>query len=308
MEVTCTRDIPNPRSIRSVMVHFDSEAVQDDRVFLVKDAYRRLYLRVAAIRDQLERVFPECRQVNIGLVEEELLVLFYLNDRLTVAVCSDSRIPIFMWDEDCLSRFTAPIGDGFKVMMPVGDGSMQMFWYQPGAMVIFRSAEQVMQYVGGMLSDKPHWHSNQIVKQSDIIRAQIKHLTMGFLDLKVATFSRSEHSVKVYLDLQWRCVVHLSSDGEWRVECMDPDPIMRCMDAEYLGLLASKARAALSTSARLIQAGRVCANCAVILTRKMSRCPCNAKVYYCGRECQRLHWGVHKSGCTFRGVRDGACP
>ena len=47
----------------------------------------------------------------------------------------------------------------------------------------------------------------QIIAKSDSIRAQIQHLKATFPDIKVATFSRVSHTVKVYLDLQWRCEV-----------------------------------------------------------------------------------------------------
>ena len=41
--------------------------------------------------------------------------------------------------------------------------------------------------------------------------------------------------------------------------------------------------------------GRICARCGVV--GAMSQCPCRTGVYYCGRECQRTDWRVHRKVC-----------
>ena len=94
--------------------------------------------------------------------------------------------------------------------------------------------------------------------------------------------------------------VHLNVNGTWRIAMMDPDPVVGRFDSDYLDKLEEEANNALKVSAHFIRTGRVCAFCSITLPKKMRRCPCNAKVYYCGTECQLKHWTGHKAVCEFK--------
>ena len=47
----------------------------------------------------------------------------------------------------------------------------------------------------------------QVLAKCDLFRAQIAHLRTVFPYVHVAPYTRDLHTVKVYVDLQWRCQV-----------------------------------------------------------------------------------------------------
>lgn len=289
--------------VRSPTVCFADGSALQGAVNPVQINYTRMFEGVASIRDELERVFPGCQQTKVGLVDKEIVLLVRLTDRCTVALCSDRRVPMFTWDEACLipyKRSSAARGPGFRLLLPE-DGQMRVFWYgRSNHTTTFQSVDEVVRFAGAAVFSRPFWTSEAIMLGSDVIRTRVKHLGMVFSEMKVATFSGSESSVKVYLDLQWTCEVHLNTDGSWRVQCNNPDPIVSSVDAEYQSRMACEAEAALEMSAHFFDTGRVCANCSLTVGEKMRRCPCKAKVYYCGKECQRAHWAFHRPACDAR--------
>lgn len=69
---------------------------------------------------------------------------------------------------------------------------------------------------------------------------------------------------------------------------MEPDPVVGSCNGSYLEKIEAGVRRALT---------RVCAGCGrVDQGGKMRCCPCKA-VHYCGAECHRAHWKVHKVVC-----------
>lgn len=102
--------------------------------------------------------------------------------------------------------------------------------------------------------------------------------------------------IKVYVDLQWTCVMTLGSEGQFSISTCKSDP-----ELDLCELRASKddVARALEISAHFFSTGRVCANCSITSARKMRRCPCGG-AYYCGSKCQKTHWPAHKPECTHR--------
>ena len=49
----------------------------------------------------------------------------------------------------------------------------------------------------------------QVLAKCDLFRAQITHLRTVFPYVQVAPYTKGQHAVKVYVDLQWRCQVCL---------------------------------------------------------------------------------------------------
>ena len=94
--------------------------------------------------------------------------------------------------------------------------------------------------------------------------------------------------------------VLLNTDGTWRTVTMELDPVVGRMEPDYLDNLEEEVNNALRVSTHFIRTGRVCACCSLTLPKKMRRCPCNGRVYYCGAECQLKHWKDHKAVCQFK--------
>ncbi len=99
-----------------------------------------------------------------------------------------------------------------------------------------------------------------------------------------------------------RLQVYLSTKGTWRIVCKTPDPVLWHIDEDYLDNLERNVQKWLTVLSVSFRSGRVCAHCSIELPKKMRRCPCKG-AYYCGRECQKAHWGLHKGGCV--AVPDG---
>ena len=90
--------------------------------------------------------------------------------------------------------------------------------------------------------------------------------------------------------------VFLSNKGTWRIVCHDPDPVLGRIKAQYLEALEVDVQHSLTVSAHFFKTGRVCAQCSVTVPKKMRRCPCKG-AYYCGKECQKAHWVMHREVC-----------
>ena len=222
LETSFYHDSPDAFPAQTPVVCFDKEDggnVEDDMPPDKNvELYGALFDRLK-FRDSLEKEFPEMKQTGVGFLESQILVFLRLGGSFSVAVSSDSGIPIFAWDKRFLFPYqeAAPrMGDGFRVAMPSIDGSIQDFWYERKKVQMFLNVGQVIEYVdsvvyGGSskrIDGSKFVDSDSILAKSDIIRAQIHHLKCSFPGVKVASFSRvSNQEVRVYIDQQWRCEV-----------------------------------------------------------------------------------------------------
>jgi hypothetical protein len=316
-------DEPEAFPVQSPMVCFDREdrgLDEAEEALGPMDLYGRLCTRAAVRRDKLELNFPDCRQMEMGFMGNELLLFLRLKGNFMVAVSSDSGVPIFMWDRRCLTpmdKANPVLGQGFKLTMPGLNGGAEHFWYERDRVQLFSSVRKVVNfaeahiYKDGETRIDPlrHLLCFDIVKTSDVLRTQLRRLSRVVPYLKVATYSRVAHAIKVFVDLQWRCEVRwfvlkwsrktllnhflqitLHINGTWRIVSMDPDPVVRGCNRAYLETLEANVRRALT---------RVCGGCKAPATR-LRCCPCRA-MYYCGRECQKAHWGEHRLVCGARG-------
>ena len=158
LEVTFYHDSPDAHPVQSPMVCFDPDdfgevdAKEPDENPL--KTYAKLSTRVALLRDRLEEHFPDCKQLDMGFMENEIMVFLRLKSGFAVALPSDPSIPMFTWDRRCLTplaRATPKLGSGFKLSMPSVDGTMESFWYQRDSVTIFSSVEKVVLYADRMV-------------------------------------------------------------------------------------------------------------------------------------------------------------
>jgi hypothetical protein len=217
-------DEPDAFPVQTPMVCFDREdrgsddEVEDDYFSRPLEMYSRLYMGAAAVRDRLESKFPDCRPTEVGFMGNDLMLFLRLRGNFIVAASSDTSVPIFTWDR----RFLVPmegakpvLGRGFKLALPTTNGGAELFWYERDRVQLFSSINQVVQYAeahvykGGELRIDPKRHllSVDIIQASDTLSMQLRRLARAVPYLKVATYSRVPHSVKVFVDLQWRCEV-----------------------------------------------------------------------------------------------------
>lgn len=112
------------------------------------DEYARMYQRVACVRDKLAEAFPGCRQLDLGFMDDRMLVVFRLKGFFDVAVSSGEDMPIFAWDKEFLKPLTQAkpkLGMGFIVQMWVVGGGLGTFWYDhSGDVRAFASVESVV--------------------------------------------------------------------------------------------------------------------------------------------------------------------
>ncbi len=92
------------------------------------------------------------------------------------------------------------------------------------------------------------------------------------------------------------CEVRCYADGTFRIISGNPDPVYA---RSGLRVFEADVAQAIKISTHFLTTGRVCANCAITRYRKMRHCPCD-KAYYCGKECQKQHWRMHRACCTAR--------
>jgi len=215
-------DEPDAFPVQTPVVCFDPDddgnCDDDSEVLRPLDLYIRLSALAARPRDRLEMQFPECKQIEMGFMENELMLFLRLRGNFMVAVSSDSSVPIFTWDRRCLipmDRADPKLGQGFKLTMPSIDGKAEHFWYERERVQLFASIRKVVQYADahvykqGELRIDParHFRSVDIISASPTLATNLRRLVRGMPYIKVATFSRVEHGVKVYADVHWRCEV-----------------------------------------------------------------------------------------------------
>ena len=321
-------DEPDAFPVQTPMVCFDrddcgEDAEEDDKFCISRplELYSRLYAGAAVVRDRLESKFPDCRPTEVGFMGNDLMLFLRLRGNFMVAASSDTSVPLFTWDR----RFLVPLdtarpvlGHGFKLTLPTTNGAAEQFWYERDRVQLFSSINQVVRYADAhvyktgevRIDPKRHLLSASIVHASDTLPAQLRRLARAVPYLKVATYSRVPHAIKVFVDMQWRCEVRgldlvffyspfslqhplqvtLHVNGTWRVASMDPDPIVGSCDRGYLDALEDRVRRALT---------RVCVVCKGVGPAKLRCCPCR-EVHYCGKECQKAHWAEHKLVCGSR--------
>jgi len=216
-------DEPDAFPVQTPMVCFDRDDRGDDdedseESVRPLDLYMRLCTRAAEVRDQLESNFPECKQLEMGFMENELMLFLRLRGNFMVAVSSDKSVPIFTWDRRCLTpmeKARPVLGQGFKLTIPGLDGSAEHYWYERDRVLLFSSVKKVVEYAekhiykdGDMRVDPTrHLQSSDIIQHSDTLCILLRRLARSLAYIKVATYSRVDHAVKVYVDLQWRCEV-----------------------------------------------------------------------------------------------------
>ena len=216
-------DEPDAFPVQTPMVCFDrddrGDSEEDNEEALGPlELYARMCTRAAVVRDRLESRFPDCKQVEMGFMGNELLLFLRLRGNFMIAVSSDASVPMFMWDRRCLTPMenaTPVLGKGFQLTMPGLNGGAEHFWYERDRVQLFSSVKKVVDYAdariykGGELRVDPQRHllSVDIIQASDTLSTQLRRLSRAVLYLRVATYSRVAHAVKVYVDLQWRCEV-----------------------------------------------------------------------------------------------------
>jgi hypothetical protein len=269
---------------------FDSDA-QDSLCRM----YTHKFKRSAAIRDELDTLFPNIKIQAVGLVCDEIIIVARLAKRLVLAIPSSADSRPFLWDWKNVQ--TKRGGEGFEVIFPSAKG-MKVYWYRVlSEPMCFADAQAIAQFAGDRRRVDQYVATDALVAGSDIIRAQVCQLRTVYPDLRVASFSPSPDSVVVRIDRQWLCTVVLRRDGTWTVNAAEPDPIIALKEsASYIDQMRANVETFLSTCTHFFRTGRICANCSTMVSRKMRRCPCKG-AYYCGRECQKAHWAVHKPGC-----------
>lgn len=216
-------DEPDAFPVQTPMVCFDREdrgldEDEGDETLKPLELYARLCTHAAVVRDALESKFPDCKQMEMGFMGNELMLFLRLRGNFMVAVSSDKSVPIFTWDRRCLTpmeKARPVLGHGFKLTMPGLDGTAEHFWYERDRVQLFASVNKVVEYAeshiyrGGdrRVDSARHLLSADLIKTSDTLRTQLRRLSRAIPYLKVATYSRVAHAVKVYADLQWRCEV-----------------------------------------------------------------------------------------------------
>jgi hypothetical protein len=152
-------------------------------------------------------------------MENELMLFLRLRGNFMVAVSSDGSVPIFTWDRRCLipmDRAEPKLGQGFKLTMPSAGGKAEHFWYERERVQLFASVRKVVQYADAhvykgtselRVDPARHLRSVDIVRSSPALRTNLRRLDRTMPYIKVATYSRVEHSIKVYADVHWRCEV-----------------------------------------------------------------------------------------------------
>ena len=214
-------DEPDAFPVQTPVVCFDpdDDGDDDDEALRPLDLYIRLSAKAARLRDKLETHFPECRQVDVGFMENELMLFLRLRGNFMVAVSSDGSVPIFTWDRRCLipmDRAEPKLGQGFKLTMPSAGGKAEHFWYERERVQLFASVRKVVQYADAhvykgtselRVDPARHLRSVDIVRSSPALRTNLRRLDRTMPYIKVATYSRVEHSIKVYADVHWRCEV-----------------------------------------------------------------------------------------------------
>jgi hypothetical protein len=180
--------------------------------------YLSLTAKAGRIRDELETKFPDCKQIAVGFMENELMLFLRLKGNFMVAVSSDSSVPIFTWDRRCLiplEKANPKLGQGFKLTMPDVNGHAEHFWYERERVQLFTSVKKVVQYADahvykdGELRIDParHFSTDNIASASEPICINVRRLSRVLPYLGISTFSRVEHAIKVYADIHWRCEV-----------------------------------------------------------------------------------------------------
>ena len=220
LELIFNYNEPNAFPVQTPILCFDRDDVEQEKHRDQEPLmlYGKLSSRVAVLRNELELYFPNCKQMDIGFMQNELMLFLRLKGNFMVAVSSDRSVPIFTWDRQCVIPYDQArpkLGDGFKFTIPNLDGTADTFWYQSDRVQLFATVKKVVEYadrciyVDGQtrIDATRNIRSLDIIEKSDILRAQIYHLSCAFGDFKVATFSRVSHAIKVYVDLQWRCEV-----------------------------------------------------------------------------------------------------
>ena len=264
--------------------------------------YSGKYAKSASVRNELDRYFPDMRVQSMALVCDEVLVIVRLMRGLVVAIPSQDGSHPFRWEwENVQAERPA---DGFRVAFPSVAEGMRRSWYRvPTDPVCFSDGAKSIALFADMIMGKRrvvpgvHFQSCEALVRSDMIRAQLRHLRQVYPDLRVSNFSRTSDSVVAYIDRQWLCKAVIRSDGTWTIECGEPDPIVALQEtAAYLEHMRTNADNFLSMCAHFFRTGRVCAACSLVACKKMRRCPCGG-AYYCGRECQKGHWPLHKAQC-----------
>ncbi len=227
-------------------------------------------------------------------VRQDVLLIVRVSNSLTVAIPSCEEGSPFVWQWRNVQSKRA--STGFRVMFPSAEG-VRLRWYRVGAETeCFANAKAVADFAA--VSTDSYTRADAVIAGSNVIRAQLRQLRCVYPDLAVASFTKRQDAIVVRVDLQWLCTVTLRTDGTWAVTTADkPDPVVAVRETpEYLSQMRANVDNFISMCAHFYKTGRVCANCSVMASRKMRRCPCKG-AYYCGRECQKKHWALHKAGC-----------
>jgi len=129
----------------------DSEGlgnIESSACIYTADEYARMYQRVANARDKLAEAFPGCRQMDMGFMDDRMLVVFRLKGFFDVAVSSGEDMPMFAWDQRVLKQLKESdpkLGMGFVVQMWVVGGGLDTFWYEhSGNVRAFASVDAVV--------------------------------------------------------------------------------------------------------------------------------------------------------------------
>ena len=185
------------------------------------ELYAQLCTSAAVVRDKLEARFPDCRQTDVGFMGNDLLLFLRLRGNFAVAVASDRSAPMFVWDRRFLvpccdqAEPTTRLGGGFRVTLPAPNGGANHFWYECDRAPLFASVKQVVRYAEEhvykgeerRIDPERHRLSTDLIQTSATLATQLRRLARAVPYVKIATFSRVEHAIRVYVDLQWRCEV-----------------------------------------------------------------------------------------------------
>lgn len=128
--------------------HEGSNSIESSVCIYTADEYTRMFQRVADVRDKLAEAFPGCRQLDMGFMNDRLLIVFELKGFFSVAVSSADDMPMFVWDRrglKPLNRANMRLGMGFVVQMWMAGGGLDTFWYEhSGNVRAFPSVEAMV--------------------------------------------------------------------------------------------------------------------------------------------------------------------
>ena len=151
LEVTFYHDSPDAHPVQSPMVCFDPDDFGDeevgDEIQNPLQTYMKLSSRTALLRNRLEEKFPDCKQLGVGFMDNEIVVFLRLKSGFDIALPSDPSVPMFSWDYRYLTplaRAAPKLGQGFKLVIPSADGTMDSCWYRMDGLTLFPSVEKVV--------------------------------------------------------------------------------------------------------------------------------------------------------------------